>query len=257
MAKKTAASGHRGIYRSGSTPGGFRVAWSRPRDFDRRRKQALFATAGTVRGIFLWRQPGIIRAGPHPFHSLLRPRATVRVADAGVVTVETFPFRNCRRPLPSLSPTSTSRRRARTLDGYMLQTNDIRSCSLPESTTSQQNGVWTWNGSTLALTRPHEFPTGGAVKRGRTCLVVHGTVPTLSNTIWALTATAICGFYDSTHNGADVGAGVEWSPRRHKNLRDLEGAAGSQGSQGLEGTQGPQGQTGSQGTQGNQGIRFH
>src|ERR1035437_611242 len=73
-----------------------------------------------------------------------------------------------------------------TLDSYTLLTAD--EILLTAQTTGSQNGVWTWNGSTSALTRPNEFPSAGVVKRGRTVTVIKGTV--YANTQWILDSTA-------------------------------------------------------------------
>jgi len=81
-----------------------------------------------------------------------------------------------------------------TLDGYTLQTND--EVLLTNQSTNTQNGVWTWNGAAAALTRPHEYPTAGVVKRGRTVLVGNGTV--YASTVWMLTAPAAGLTIDST-----------------------------------------------------------
>ncbi|MDE2101495.1 MAG: hypothetical protein KGL39_29890, partial [Patescibacteria group bacterium] len=73
-----------------------------------------------------------------------------------------------------------------TLDSYALQTND--EILLTAQSTSSQNGVWTWNGASSALTRPNEFPSAGVVKRGRVVQVVKGTV--YANSLWLLDSTA-------------------------------------------------------------------
>ncbi|HEY5024715.1 MAG TPA: hypothetical protein VII76_07045 [Acidimicrobiales bacterium] len=76
-----------------------------------------------------------------------------------------------------------------TLDSYTLLTND--EILLTGQSTASQNGVWTWNGSSSALTRPHEFPTGGLVKRGRQVQAGPGagSSSVYANTIWSLTAS--------------------------------------------------------------------
>ena len=74
-----------------------------------------------------------------------------------------------------------------TLDSYTIQASD--EILLTNQSTSSQNGVWTWNGSATALTRPNEFPTAGVVKRGRMVAVINGT--SYANTIWVLDSTAV------------------------------------------------------------------
>lgn len=72
------------------------------------------------------------------------------------------------------------------IDGYTLQTND--EVLLIGQATASQNGVWLWNGAASALTRPHEYPSGGVVKRGRHCHVANGTV--YANALMVLPSTA-------------------------------------------------------------------
>jgi hypothetical protein len=73
-----------------------------------------------------------------------------------------------------------------TLDGYSILTND--EILLTAQSTSSQNGVWTWNGASSALTRPNEFPTSGVIKRGRLIAVINGTI--YANTLWILDSPA-------------------------------------------------------------------
>jgi hypothetical protein len=72
-----------------------------------------------------------------------------------------------------------------TLDGYALVAND--EILLTAQSTASQNGIWTWNASASALTRPNDFPSGGVIKRGRQVTIGNGTV--YAGTIWQLTAT--------------------------------------------------------------------
>jgi hypothetical protein len=119
------------------------------------------------------------------FHFLLGTNNLVDVSDAGTSRFNLA--------IPSLSAVAavavanvTLSAPGGTLDGYTLLTND--EVLLTAQSTSSQNGVWTWNGASSALTRPHEYPSAGVVKRGRIILVANGTV--YANTIWTLAATA-------------------------------------------------------------------
>ncbi len=125
MAKKTAGSGHRGIYRSGSRQELLRRLVPAP-DFEIPEQAGLVRT-GTVRGISRGVNPESSELVD--LHSLLVANNLSDVADAGRHG-STFPFRNCRRPLPSLSPTSTSRRLVRPWTGTRSRPT-TRSCSPP------------------------------------------------------------------------------------------------------------------------------
>lgn len=73
-----------------------------------------------------------------------------------------------------------------TIDGYSFQTND--EVLLTAQSTTSQNGPWIWNGASSALTRPHEYPSAGVIKRGRAIQVANGTV--YAGSIWGLAAPA-------------------------------------------------------------------
>ena len=73
-----------------------------------------------------------------------------------------------------------------TLDSYTLLTND--EILLTGQSTGSQNGVWTWNGASAALTRPHEYASGAVIKRGRTVQIANGTV--FAGQIWVMAAPA-------------------------------------------------------------------
>lgn len=62
-----------------------------------------------------------------------------------------------------------------TLDGVTLATGDR--VLLKDQSTASQNGIWVFQGSAAALTRPTDFPTGstGLVTQGATTVVAEGT----------------------------------------------------------------------------------
>lgn len=74
-----------------------------------------------------------------------------------------------------------------TMDGVTLS-NGMR-LLLKDQTTASQNGIWVFNGSAAALTRPADFPTGstGLVEQGATVVVDGGTNNIASQ--WTLTTT--------------------------------------------------------------------
>lgn len=74
-----------------------------------------------------------------------------------------------------------------TLDGVTLATNDR--ILLKDQTTASQNGIWLFNGSAAALTRPADFPTGsgGLVSQGATVVVDGGATEQAQQ--WTLTTT--------------------------------------------------------------------
>jgi hypothetical protein len=79
-----------------------------------------------------------------------------------------------------------------TIDGYSFSSGDL--LLLTGQNTSSQNGLWTWNGSSSALTRPTEFASGATIK-GRTIEIQHGS--TYGGTTWVLT-TATAGIVIDT-----------------------------------------------------------
>jgi hypothetical protein len=74
-----------------------------------------------------------------------------------------------------------------TFDGFTLTNSGTDQVLLTGQTTGSQNGPWVWNGATSALTRPLDLPSGSVV-RGRTVLVVNGSV--FAGTIWTLSAAS-------------------------------------------------------------------
>lgn len=72
-----------------------------------------------------------------------------------------------------------------TIDGYSVEAGDV--VLLTAQTTAEQNGPWQVPTSGTTWTRPAEFATGASVK-GRSCVVMYGTVYSLTN--WALVTTA-------------------------------------------------------------------
>lgn len=73
------------------------------------------------------------------------------------------------------------------LDGVTLASADR--VLLKNQTTASQNGIWVFNGSAAALTRPTDFPTGsgGLVTQGATVVVDGGTANIATQ--WTLTTT--------------------------------------------------------------------
>lgn len=76
-----------------------------------------------------------------------------------------------------------------TLDAVALATNDR--ILLKDQSTASQNGIWVWNGSAAALTRPVDFPAGstGLVSQGATVVVDEGTAN--AATQWTLTTSGV------------------------------------------------------------------
>lgn len=74
-----------------------------------------------------------------------------------------------------------------TMDGVTLATGNR--LLLKDQTTGSQNGLWVFNGSAAALTRPADFPTGATalVEQGATVVVDGGTNNQASQ--WTLTTT--------------------------------------------------------------------
>jgi hypothetical protein len=71
-----------------------------------------------------------------------------------------------------------------TIDGVTLATGER--VLLKNQTTTSQNGIWVFQGSAAALTRPADFPTGstGLVTQGATTVVAEGT--TNAGSQWTL-----------------------------------------------------------------------
>lgn len=99
-----------------------------------------------------------------------------------------------------------------TLDGVTLNNGDR--ILLKNQTTPSQNGIWVFNGSASALTRPADFPTGstGLVTQGATVVVDGGTANIATQ--WTLTTpgainvdTTSLTFTETTGPGASVTAG--------------------------------------------------
>ena len=70
------------------------------------------------------------------------------------------------------------------LDGYSFTTSGTDTLLLTAQSTTNQNGVWKWNGAGSALTRATDFPSAGSVTTGRVVQVEQGTV--YAGSIWSL-----------------------------------------------------------------------
>lgn len=99
-----------------------------------------------------------------------------------------------------------------TIDGVTLNNGDR--VLLKNQTTTSQNGIWVFNGSAAALTRPADFPTGstGLVTQGATVVVDGGTANIATQ--WTLTTTGAINvdttaltFTETTGPGASISAG--------------------------------------------------
>lgn len=111
---------------------------------------------------------------------------------------------------------------------------------LTGQSTSSQNGVWVFNGSSSAMTRPTDFPSGGTIVGGTLFVVTEGTV--FGDTLWILT----------TNGSVTIDTGVQaWAQR---GVQGTTGPTGANGNTGATGAQGNTGATGSAGTQGSTGA---
>ena len=73
-----------------------------------------------------------------------------------------------------------------TIDGYALVSSGSDRILLVGQTTASQNGVWVWNGTGNALTRPLDFRSGLVLTSGRSVLVENGTIN--ARTTWSVGA---------------------------------------------------------------------
>ena len=73
-----------------------------------------------------------------------------------------------------------------TIDGYALVSSGSDRILLVGQTTASQNGVWVWNGTGNALTRPLDFRSGLVLTSGRSVLVDNGTIN--ARTTWSVGA---------------------------------------------------------------------
>jgi hypothetical protein len=72
------------------------------------------------------------------------------------------------------------------LDGVALAAGNR--ILLKDQTTGSQNGLWVWNSSATALTRPTDFATGATEEPGAGVFVEAGTVN--ANSLWVMNNTA-------------------------------------------------------------------
>lgn len=70
-----------------------------------------------------------------------------------------------------------------TIDGVSLSSGDR--VLLTAQSTASQNGLWTWNGAAVAMTRPSDFDASSEVTAGVIVPVTEGS--TYADTIWMLT----------------------------------------------------------------------
>jgi hypothetical protein len=70
------------------------------------------------------------------------------------------------------------------VDGFSFVSSGLDTVLLTAQSTPSQNGPWVWNGAGSALTRPTDWPAGGAVTTGRLVQVQNGTVN--GGTLWMI-----------------------------------------------------------------------